>query len=372
MIWRIWFVLLVVIVAGAWALMVPLSPAASLLTAGNVNDYRKTGLVPKRDAFRLSTAVGHDVFEEPASDAEHRKAAEKAAAEGRGMTGHGMGGMTMTPKAGGPGKPESGGGSMQGAMPPKSEGGTGEPAKKAMPTPPQSGGGHGGAMGHGATEPRSGETAKKAMPVPPQSGGGHGEAMGHGATEPRPGEAAKKAMPMPMPPQSPGEHREAKGHEGVAKGIRILAAVGGAGHVPGVQAQRTVKVEMREWSYSPPSIEVKPGEVVRFVVTNGGNLPHEFMLMTGPAMQALNYRIERSDWNLLEHEAIFERPVVMPGDTFTFVARFDEPGMWMFMCMFPNHMQLGMMGMMMSGGAQGMGTGSGAHGTGAGGKSGHE
>ncbi len=116
-------------------------------------------------------------------------------------------------------------------------------------------------------------------------------------------------------------------------------------------AARTIEVEMGEWGFKPARVEVKPGETVRFVVRNTGQLPHEFMFMPATAMQALNYRLERADWSLTEHEAIFEQAVVLPRDSIEVTLRIMEPGSWMFMCMLPYHMQFGMMGMMMSEGA---------------------
>lgn len=68
-------------------------------------------------------------------------------------------------------------------------------------------------------------------------------------------------------------------------------------------------------------------------------------------MKAVNYRLERADWNLLEHAAPFERPIILPGDSFEVVLRVERPGTWMYMCMFPYHMQFGMMGMLMTEGA---------------------
>jgi len=47
----------------------------------------------------------------------------------------------------------------------------------------------------------------------------------------------------------------------------------------------------------------------------------------------------------------------MPGDTFETVVKIEQPGMWMFICMFPYHMQMGMMGMMMTEGMTGMNMG---------------
>jgi uncharacterized cupredoxin-like copper-binding protein len=111
-------------------------------------------------------------------------------------------------------------------------------------------------------------------------------------------------------------------------------------------ATRTVEIEMSEWGFTPARIDVAPGEVVRFVVRNKGKIPHEFMFMPAAAMQAVRYRLERADWNLTEHEAIFEQAVVLPGDSLEATIRIVDPGAWMFMCMFPYHMQFGMMGSM--------------------------
>ena len=109
---------------------------------------------------------------------------------------------------------------------------------------------------------------------------------------------------------------------------------------------REINLTMAEWRFSNMDIAVKSGERIRFNVTNGGNIPHEFMFMTMPAMAAVNYRAQRADWNLLEHEALFEKSLVLPGGKFSFVAEIAEDGAWMFMCMLPYHMQMGMMGQM--------------------------
>ncbi len=107
---------------------------------------------------------------------------------------------------------------------------------------------------------------------------------------------------------------------------------------------REIELTMLEWSFSNLNIEVKAGERIRFNITNGGKIPHEFMFMTMPAMQAVSYRSTRADWSLLEHEALYEKSLVLPGGKFSFVAEVKENGSWMFMCMLPYHMQMGMMG----------------------------
>ena len=163
-------------------------------------------------------------------------------------------------------------------------------------------------------------------------------------------DAAEPAMKM----DDHGSAETGGGHSAAGSGLTILASGMARGHgMVGPKAYmnaRRIDLAMKEWGYSAPSLTVKTGEVVRFVVTNKGSMPHEFMLMGGPAMQAVNYRLGRADWNLTEHEAPYENPVVMPGDTFELLVRADKPGMWMYMCMFPYHMQLGMMGMLMASG----------------------
>lgn len=109
---------------------------------------------------------------------------------------------------------------------------------------------------------------------------------------------------------------------------------------------REIDLTMSEWGYSDMSIQVTKGERIRFNVKNGGQILHEFMIMQMPAMQAVNYRMRRADWSLLEHEALYEQALVLPGGEFSFVMEVQEDGAWMFMCMLPYHMEMGMMGQM--------------------------
>ena len=172
----------------------------------------------------------------------------------------------------------------------------------------------------------------------------------------------KQAEPAgaPMEGMAMGEMKQAEPAEapmaGMAMGEMEEGGHGGGGLMVmpvemAAMAGRTIEIEMREWGFSPPSIAVKAGEVIHFKVRNRGSLPHEFMFMPPADMAAVNYRLERADWNLTEHEASFERAVVLPGDSFETVVKIAQPGVWMFMCMFPYHMQFGMMGMMMTEGA---------------------
>jgi len=107
---------------------------------------------------------------------------------------------------------------------------------------------------------------------------------------------------------------------------------------------REVNLSMTEWGFSDLALDAQPGEKIRFTVRNDGQIVHEFMFMGMAQMQGVNYRARRADWNLLEHEALYEKSLLLPGEEITFVAEVVRPGAWMFMCMLPYHMQMGMMG----------------------------
>lgn len=241
------------LIALAWVLAVPLSPAPFQASPGSEADaYRALGLLPKPGHFKISKEVGHEVFEIPAED-EARREKSKAAGGGQAMPGMAMGGA------------------------------------------------------------KEGEHAEQPM--------------------------AGMAMP--------GMKKEAEGgHAG--QGLMVMPA-----EMAGM-ASRTIEIEMREWGFTPGQITVEPGEVIHFKVRNRGMVPHEFMFMPPEDMAAVNHRLERADWNLTEHEAAYERAVVLPGDSFEVVIKIQQAGTWMFMCMFPYHMQFGMMGMMMTEGAPAM------------------
>ncbi|MFT6657310.1 MAG: putative cupredoxin-like copper-binding protein [Maritalea sp.] len=116
-------------------------------------------------------------------------------------------------------------------------------------------------------------------------------------------------------------------------------------------ADREIELSMSEWTFSDLSVEVQKGERIRFTVRNDGKNLHEFMFMAMAQMQAVNYRAQRADWNLLEHEALFEQSLMLPGESISFVVEVQSTGSWMFMCMVPYHMQMGMMGQIATPGA---------------------
>ena len=162
-------------------------------------------------------------------------------------------------------------------------------------------------------------------------------------TEKMPSDAGD-AMEMPGTGEAMKMPEEEEAGMAAAAGLVIVEDDGGP-------VDREIELVMSEWKFSDMNIEVKPGERIRFRVRNGGEIPHEFMFMTMPAMQAVSYRATRADWSLYEHEALFEQSLVLPDGGFSFVVEVTKPGSWMFMCMLPYHMQMGMMGQMATPGA---------------------
>lgn len=85
------------------------------------------------------------------------------------------------------------------------------------------------------------------------------------------------------------------------------------------EVDREITLSMREWSFDKMDVEVKKGEKIRLTVRNDGQILHEFMFMSMPLMQAVEYRAKRADWSLFEHEALFEQALLVPGQEMTVV-----------------------------------------------------
>jgi uncharacterized cupredoxin-like copper-binding protein len=108
---------------------------------------------------------------------------------------------------------------------------------------------------------------------------------------------------------------------------------------------RVVKISMREGTgtmdYSPATLEIKRGEQVKFVITNDGELPHEFVLAT-------------TEENLKHHTAMQQQPdmghddqnakTVQPKATAEIVWLFSRRGEFEFACLIPGHREAGMTG----------------------------
>ena len=146
---------------------------------------------------------------------------------------------------------------------------------------------------------------------------------------------------------------------------------GGHGHglaigEPGkaAQATRTIEVTAGDNFYEPEKIEVKAGETIRFVITNTGEVVHDFTLGTAEmhaehqkemAMMVEHGVIEGDKINrdmmkmdmgggrTMEHNDP-NSALLEPGETAEIVWKFTEPMTLEFACNVPGHYDAGMMG----------------------------
>lgn len=108
---------------------------------------------------------------------------------------------------------------------------------------------------------------------------------------------------------------------------------------------RTVEVTMSEndsgMAFAPNRIDVRPGEQVRFVLRNTGQLEHEFVLGTKKENAAhAKMMAEMSDMKHMDANAV----TVAPGQSASLVWRFAKKGDFEFACLIPGHYEAGMHG----------------------------
>ncbi len=112
------------------------------------------------------------------------------------------------------------------------------------------------------------------------------------------------------------------------------------------EATRTIEVTMRETDdgamvFEPAQLDFSEGETVRIVVTNEGELDHEFVM-------------DSPDKNI-EHKALMEKFPEMehddpnavhlePGATGEILWTFSNQGTFEFACLIPGHYDVGMHG----------------------------
>jgi len=109
---------------------------------------------------------------------------------------------------------------------------------------------------------------------------------------------------------------------------------------------RTVLVTMKETPegkmiYIPAKVDVKRGEQIRFIITNAGEIPHEFVLaseadnLKHAEMMKKNPEMEHDDPN---------SKTIQPKKKAEIVWRFSKAGAFEFACLIPGHREAGMIG----------------------------
>ncbi|MBX9817877.1 MAG: cupredoxin family protein [Burkholderiaceae bacterium] len=113
---------------------------------------------------------------------------------------------------------------------------------------------------------------------------------------------------------------------------------------PGVAAKatRTITIDMSDtMRFTPSTIQVRRGETIRFVVTNSGQLKHEFNLGTEADLKA--HYAQMLKFPEMEHD---EPNLVSlaPGKTGEVIWQFTKSGTVHFACLHAGHYEAGMKG----------------------------
>jgi uncharacterized cupredoxin-like copper-binding protein len=108
------------------------------------------------------------------------------------------------------------------------------------------------------------------------------------------------------------------------------------------KVKRVITIEMSDaMRFFPDQIRVKKGQTVRFVVRNGGQLPHEMVLGTHDdlkrhaALMKKNADTDHDDATVAHVE---------PGATGRIVWQFTKAGEFYYGCLVPGHFDAGMIG----------------------------
>jgi uncharacterized cupredoxin-like copper-binding protein len=93
--------------------------------------------------------------------------------------------------------------------------------------------------------------------------------------------------------------------------------------------------------FDPARVTVKRGEVVRFVVKNGGKVMHEMVLGTAADLKQ-HAEMMRKHPDMHHDEAHMLH--VAPGKSGEMGWRFTQAGEFMYGCLVPGHFESGMVG----------------------------
>lgn len=128
----------------------------------------------------------------------------------------------------------------------------------------------------------------------------------------------------------------------VAHAAPVQRAFGIAGDAS--KATRTVNVAMSDdMRFTPPALDVKRGETVRFVVSNKGATMHEMVLGT----REDNAKHAEAMRTHAHHSMTHDAPWMLaldPGKSGEIVWQFNRAGTFEYACLVPGHYEAGMRG----------------------------
>jgi uncharacterized cupredoxin-like copper-binding protein len=107
-------------------------------------------------------------------------------------------------------------------------------------------------------------------------------------------------------------------------------------------AGRIIEVEMSDaMRFTPSTVKVRQGEVVKFVLHNRGKMLHEMVIGTPHELQAHAALMQK--FPDMEHDEA-HMTHVKAGGTGDLVWKFNRAGQFEFACLIPGHFQAGMVG----------------------------
>ena len=132
----------------------------------------------------------------------------------------------------------------------------------------------------------------------------------------------------------------------VAAGLLLLAACGDddASTDASTDAARTIEIEMVDIAFEPETIQVEPGETIRFVFTNDGEIAHDAYI--GDTEAQADHEAEMRDAHDDEHSGHGDDDsdaiTVEPGDTGELTHTFTDSDTLEIGCHQPGHYDAGM------------------------------
>lgn len=114
------------------------------------------------------------------------------------------------------------------------------------------------------------------------------------------------------------------------------------------KVDREIQVEAKDIRFVQDKLELRQGETVRFVVTNTGQIPHEFILgskeMQDEHRQMMAAMAAAGHGDHAHDMGEMVGVTVAPGETQSFVWTATEAGQLHYACNIPGHYEAGMHG----------------------------
>lgn len=111
------------------------------------------------------------------------------------------------------------------------------------------------------------------------------------------------------------------------------------------EADRTIEVNVdNDLAFEPAEFEVGVGEVITFVISNTGDVEHEFVLGDQDAQEEMAQMMDSGEDHAHSAGEMSNAITIDAGETAELTWRFSEPGTVLVGCHVPGHWEAGMRG----------------------------